>query len=623
MSEANHELCIERLHHRYLIPSGDPVPAYARNLSEDAVAQSLSDALENVLRHAFVPDDPSLWFIPRLEVGFPLNQQIEESRVPELCAMEIAAELLDALDRQDDGIVRFANDADFLAHFLLDLAAGSAWNKWYYADFDGLRSLSISAAIRTAVCDRPEVSRDAFNLLSEAQCATLARALSSADADRIMSALACSSPQDHDGCFEAISHAWSDALFLPAEDDIRRALVLFLSCCRHDKSLSSEELRASAIATARLFRCLYERPDKADEILSALRDCNLHALMSSVGFQSSQVIAPCLSCPSDALEGLLQRVSGRPSTNPQTRRETRFTAFGGAFLLLPLLDEFPFESIAESWPEVEEIDPAILLRLVVLAKCLGAQRARGCLQDPLLRDFLATPPQMDSSQIADWLDALTPAHLQTLLVLAAKWNLELGAINAETFVFIQPECVGSRITILLESLRGTWLFAAPTESGVAPATFLFSELPQPGQLLCDDSCSEFAGLFPQSQIRSLAGTETIPGLRLSKLASDLEYLSLPRELCPSPEVDAALSVIAQSILRRFAWKLPGFALSSLEYLFNNFLDCSAAVESAMQQQTICLGRPPLHLVLGIAGLNRCSYRLSWLPDSTCFIFPEA
>jgi hypothetical protein len=74
------------------------------------------------------------------------------------------------------------------------------------------------------------------------------------------------------------------------------------------------------------------------------------------------------------------------------------------------------------------------------------------------------------------------------------------------------------------------------------------------------------------------------------------------------------------VLRNFAWKLPGFALSSLPHLFANFLDCSAAVE-ASELCVVRLGRAPLHLILGMAGLNRRSYQLSWM-ERPCAVFPE-
>ncbi len=619
-SDANHELCIERLHQRYLIPFGATAPTQAGNVSEAPVVRRLAEALENVLRHTFVPGDNSLWFISQLAVEFPLNPQLQESRLAEICAMEIAAELLDVLQRRDAGVVRFADEAEYCSHFLLDLAEGSAWGKWYYSEFDGLRSLPVSAAIRTILCDAPEAGGSALYLLSESQCARVVRALTAPDAERVLAALAGSAQPDESRCFAAICDAWPAGLAFPAEDDKRRALLLFLACCRSDPSLASERLSAAATALAKLARYLCEQPRAGEGIFSALRNYHLAALIACVGVEASQGIAPCLRCAPGDLENLLRRIAGEPMVDSETRRETRFTAFGGAFLLLPLLDEFPFEAAVAGWPECEETHPAALVRFLVLAKCLGTPRARGCLQDSLLRDFLGIPPQIDSAEISEWLGGLIAAHLETLFCEAANWHLEFGVVSAETFVLARVAEAG--VTILLDALRGVWLFAETCEPGVEMAQAIFDRLPQPRRVVGDEFCQPFcSSFFPRRESASLAKLETPSGFRLNNLAPDLEYLALPRDICP-PAVDSALSVVAQSVMRRFAWKLPGFALSSLEYLHSNFLDCCAAVEQENGQQTICVGRPPLHLVLGIAGLNRCSYRLSWLGDRDCSIFPE-
>jgi hypothetical protein len=104
-------------------------------------------------------------------------------------------------------------------------------------------------------------------------------------------------------------------------------------------------------------------------------------------------------------------------------------------------------------------------------------------------------------------------------------------------------------------------------------------------------------------------------------ARDLDYLVLPPEF-GHRSADLALSVAAQGVLRLFACKLPGFARSSFNHLYSNFLSCCAAVEEKADQRVVFLARPPLHLVLAMSGLNRCSYHLSWLDGRPCAIFPE-
>jgi hypothetical protein len=66
----------------------------------------------------------------------------------------------------------------------------------------------------------------------------------------------------------------------------------------------------------------------------------------------------------------------------------------------------------------------------------------------------------------------------------------------------------------------------------------------------------------------------------------------------------ALALIAAIVLRRFAHRLPGFAESTPEHLWRNFLDFEAIVEADAKRVVVRCGRPPLHLVLTLTGMTR-------------------
>jgi hypothetical protein len=483
-----------------------------------------------------------------------------------------------------------------------------------------LHLLPISVAIRTAICDSPETARVALTSFSENQCAKLVKAITASDAERILKEIGSVAGRSEEGdSFPAISAAWPNALIFQADDEKRRALWLFIACCRKNPSLGGESLREATIAMCGLDRYLHEHPRNQEAVLAAIREYNLVALIALLGIDEAQSFAPLFRCAPDTIDALLQRVVGEPVVDADTRRETRFTAFGGAFLLLPLLDEFPFEAATFGWPECGEIGPATITRFLVLAKCLGACRARGCLQDSVIRDLMRVS-EIDSEEMANWLATLTTTHLQNFLCEIAKWHLDLGAMEGETFFFTRVAEEDEPVAMMLDLARGLWVFAGHEHQ---LQDFAASGMPQSKQLLCHESLWRTAQIaFPQSELRPLSDLGANTGLRPDSLQKDLKYLSLPEEICGPRAVDLALSVAAQTVLRRFAWKLPGFALSSLEYLHSNFLDCCAGIERSNEQYTVCLHRPPLHLVLGIAGLNRRSYNLSWLDGRAYSIFPE-
>ena len=108
-----------------------------------------------------------------------------------------------------------------------------------------------------------------------------------------------------------------------------------------------------------------------------------------------------------------------------------------------------------------------------------------------------------------------------------------------------------------------------------------------------------------------------------KLRKDLAYLSLPKSLGLSRTFDFTLSIAAQTVMRAFSWRLPGFAGSNLPYLYSNFLNCSAVIEEEPERRVVQLGRPPLYLVLNLTGACNKTYRLSWLDERPFALFPES
>ncbi len=609
-------LYIGRLSNRYLVPAEHQEPEDVRSFCESAIAARLPESLAAALRPALPADDSSLWFIRRLEVDFAVNTELNFSTLSDIWAKEIATGLADALHKGGAEILRFPDRAAYLAHFLLDLAEGSAWNKWYYAPFDGLRMLTVSAALRTSICDSPETGLQALEYLQDP--GAVVRKISAADTARILAAFEFSATQsDESTCVQAITEIWQTVLNVRAHDEELRALLLFVNVARDKPALSNKTLAAAAKAVCRLARRLHEeRSPRNHDLIGALRQGDVSSFYRLAGLEQAAVLAPLLRCSAECIDLLLQRVAGGSATNSETLEETRFTAFGGAFLLFPLVDQFPLHDATAGWPDLENVSAASLARFLILAKCFGRRRSAGCFHDSLMRDLLRIPPQITLEIVHDWLARLSWDNIKTFFDVIARWHLETAAAEGQVFFLVSIPQRGAPAVVLLDPARGLWLFAGRPGKREDQLVAILSGLPSPERLLCDDL------LVPLGR-KSFPGTALEASLDLPSPppAADLDYLALPPEFGRRP-VDLALSVAAQGMLRLFAWKLPGFARSSLNYLYSNFLDCCAAVEEKSDQRVIFLTRPPLHLVLGMSGLNRCSYRLSWLDERPCAIFPE-
>src|SRR5262249_27818893 len=81
--------------------------------------------------------------------------------------------------------------AAYLAHFLRELANHSAWSKWYFSEFDSLRSLPAGAAIREALLREPSQAEAALlDLLVTNRLALVSACLTAYDQERVIACCA-------------------------------------------------------------------------------------------------------------------------------------------------------------------------------------------------------------------------------------------------------------------------------------------------------------------------------------------------------------------------------------------------------------------------------------------------
>src|SRR6185369_5808345 len=99
---------------------------------------------------------------------------------------QVAAQLARAISsalaqaRADsERVFTYADRSHYVAAFLQELAAGRAWQRWWFRSFDGLKALSVSAAIRTAVLADPKSGLAALLAIPRAGLAPVLAALGS------------------------------------------------------------------------------------------------------------------------------------------------------------------------------------------------------------------------------------------------------------------------------------------------------------------------------------------------------------------------------------------------------------------------------------------------------------
>ena len=86
-----------------------------------------------------------------------------------------------------------------------------------------------------------------------------------------------------------------------------------------------------------------------------------------------------------------------------------------------------------------------------------------------------------------------------------------------------------------------------------------------------------------------------------------------------PSADLFWSVAARAVLKDFARRLIGFDQSSCSFLHRNFLDTPASIRvrpgaDDVNEIQVQLQRPPLYLVLNIAGMDGETFAVPWIQD---------
>jgi hypothetical protein len=537
-------LQIRRVHAEYLVPSDHPSPRRIRDRLDQDITRSLSHTLSTAFASWFPETDSSLWFVRRLDIDLAVNASGGGRHVARAFTQKLANVLGNTLqDRADhDNVMRFASPADYLAQFLLDLAAGHAWGRWYYESFFGLRMLSTSAALRTAICDLPERGRAALLHLQNAELKNVLRALNRQDTQRILEGLTQEVSDDSSDSSEMAS---SLAQLVDGDSTIGlgewgRALYLYLHAARErqERGLYADSMSA-------LLHCSPRRLCEVAERLNAIQ-------ISRPGIENAET-------------------------------DRRHTSFGGSFLLLPLIDDLPLVEGLRDWPNADQAAAISLVRFLLLIKCAGPEYGRRTFSDPLLRDLLLVLPDISVEVLKDWQSHITATHIQSFLRTLIDWQRVRGRVTDRIWAWASTEVNGSPVSVLIDQGQDLWLF-----------------------------------------VRRHSDCELAKNIQRSEsLSSDLSYLSLPDSMQFSPDLDLALSVAAQHVLRSFARRLPGFAQSNLPYLSRNFLEFSASHEDEPARRVVRLCSPPLRLVLSITGMMRHMYRLSWLDERPCVLFEES
>jgi hypothetical protein len=603
MSEAN-RLTIGRLRNVYLVPRGHPDPYGVRDRL-DVGARARLAAGVRLASVALPCDDRAVWLIRRLDLAFGLDSSVDEAVLARVWSERLVAAVAKMVAAGPDGdtVLYFPDRSAYLARFLTDLAAGRARGRWYYAEFESLAALPPGAIVREALARAPASAADVLlQLRHEGSLEPVLVLLTAHDARVLCDLLDLNAHLEPGAALDRTLAAWGETAFPHFAGGVatpQNVLRLWLSA-RH-AGAPSAGLRRAAEILLNFAESLGRSPEL--RVLNALAEGGWFAAVQRARAAGAGSLLESLLAVHALAAGEPERLCHvartlAPCEAPTTLRPA------------PIVTS-PFAGLLLVWPSflalglAKPIDPR--LRFLVALKLLGRARAVQGFHDlvPLLAAGIDHPPPPAAwgCQPADWLAAI---HRQLLRALASGGWIQGRCLAVECPSL--PDGLGE-ILLLRDVASDTWVYAKPLGDerprvaldrglaavaealGTAPAFLLrgptFVEDLPPSQALTDDLAAAVARYTKYAR----------------PVTADLAFLTLAGRPLP-PGLDLALdqmgTLLARAVLRIFAARFRGFAWSSAEYLYQNFLSAAGWIRTGDEGEAR-LRCPPLHVILRMAG----------------------
>lgn len=466
----NDTLHARRLRTRYLVSKEHPNPEMVRHKMDDVITGYLKDALARVFNSAQGSSADVLWFIRKLDVNFSLNASWDPDTVARVWAESIAEAVYTV--QQSGGaaeiVMRFDNRASYIGQFLADLAADSAWGKWYYESLSGVKMLSVSSAIRTVIGREPEAAFKGIATLEPASKSHIIERLTASDAGALLGSLT-----DNSDGQDVLEYVWKRVIEEGyttkgwQSDQISVAVIADRVGSGYDPQYSS--VRQAVKGIIRLVR-IAQAGDINEPLIrdGILRD-SAADIYKALSPEEVADILPLTGSDKQIIRKVIDDIFGdRPRAHIVSKNddvETYSTVFGGVFLLLPLIDTLRLESVADGWEGSSNCDAVTLLRFVVLARCMGGHSLPSLLLDSSIRTVMGLSDEVTMKSLLSWCNSLSLGQKRELVRRIVTYlrdhDIRSGRFDRDylTFDFIQKESPGNMRSLGLAAYAVLSMFA--------------------------------------------------------------------------------------------------------------------------------------------------------------------
>jgi hypothetical protein len=629
----------------------------------DALSTHLGDALAVAFSAVgSADDDDAVWRIRKLTLDVTVNAQWDAAHLARVWADRLAYAVRRAMATGGDGVtvMRWPSTAAYLASFVREAANGTAWSRWWFDSFSGLRLLARSAQIRTALVRAAPIGATALTLMSAADVGLVVAQLSTPDARMVLDALAPASSADAtDSAATALLAALRALDSSPRHaDEERWSLRLVVEALRDRPWGTAGPLASVARAMARLSTVADEQSGRMGVVRRLLNDGNAGGLRLVLGNADAERLAPLAHASRVVVGAIAEQFAATALAGTAPARAADNDAWwmpiGAPFMLAPFAAALPLDDATRGWPAIGSGDEpadccasaASLVRLLAMATACGGERAARILADSTARRLAGVGKDVSGRQLRDWVAQLGVTHAARLEWTVGGWRAATGTISNDTWLLADAaESDDQQVTpmrlALIDCSRGHWLAVRDDADGQLSGSVRALRhwlrpvrVDAPRELLVrDERHLPFAMTLAPASVDVRPAADGLADSRLDvpvaatlarhdRLVGELNWLALPASLGVPRPLELALAVVAQGLLRDLAWRLPGFARASLPHLWTNFLAVDAHVEQQPERLIARLGRPPLVMVIAMTGLMRSNYRLPWLGAMPIALFPS-
>ena len=568
---------------------------------DEALDEGLTAHLDEALAAVGTFAAGGVWLIRRIDLSIAIGKTWSAQRIAGAMARCVAVEVARTVSDGANGssVIWFPDRATFVARYLGDVARGRAKRRWEYAEFASADG-GAAAAILEVTRDSPGDVIDALRRFTVDDVDDVLRTLSRGDALAMLGLLASDVELALGDPLDAVISALVEVPGAARLGADLAALALFVHAVRNGAPASvstavrAEQVAQLAVAIAR------QSPERARHVAEAI----IHGSWSELDAGLLADLAPIVSWPPDArttaASAVLHSAHGGAANQPDEHRSVT-TRLGGMFLLLPLLDEMPWSAATATWPPLDGVDAQSVARFVVMIAALGSDRNAIAASDPLLRMTCGIPTSLTAAAVSAWLGALPEPAIRAfesamVAQLTAHGRASGHMVLATTDVGI----------VAVDSKRGVLIAVAADdpESLRDLAARLADTFGRPITLDAVETWIE-ACLDPDSRSGRIDDhIDPIEAVRLADLREQTAWTRLGPPFELPPRIGSIMLTTAQALLRDLAWRLPGLAHSSLPYLWQNVLACSASVDFETDRVVATLSRAPMHMLLSLTGMNR-------------------